>query len=136
MGNIGILAGCATAVAVALLIAPVSGKATETEQVTRGQQVYKRCLACHSLDRNRTGPRHCGLFGREAGSLPGFRYSPAMTSSGIVWDRDTLDRFIENPRAFIPGNRMGYAGIRDSTDRRAIVAYLEWANRPGGECDH
>lgn len=136
MGSIGILVGGAAAIAAALLIAPVSGKATETDQVTRGQQVYKRCLACHSLDRNRTGPRHCGLFGREAGSLPGFRYSPAMTGSRIVWDRDTLDRFIENPRAFIPGNRMGYAGIRDSTDRRAIVAYLEWANRPGGECDH
>jgi cytochrome c len=100
----------------------------------RGAHIYERCGACHSLDRNRTGPRHCGLFGRKAGSVPGFHYSKAMKQSGIVWSRETLDRFLENPRKDIPGTAMTYAGIKDAQERADVIAYLAQANGDKEEC--
>lgn len=95
---------------------------------SRGEQIYDRCLACHSLDRDRTGPKHCGLFGRRAGSLPDFAYSPAMRSSGIVWSEKTLDRFLAAPTKNVPGTYMGYAGIEDPHERADLIAYLKAAN--------
>ncbi|MGH8504438.1 MAG: c-type cytochrome, partial [Stenotrophobium sp.] len=74
-----------------------------------GEAVYARCGACHSLTYDRTGPRHCGLFGRRAGSVKGFNYSPAMKNSGIVWSEKTLDEFLTNPMKMVPGTYMGYA---------------------------
>src|SRR6478672_5190964 len=56
-----------------------------------GIQIYQRCLACHSLEYNRSGPRHCGLFDRQAGTLPDYAYSKAMKASGITWDEPSLD---------------------------------------------
>lgn len=94
-----------------------------------GQQIYQRCGACHSLERNRSGPKHCGLFGRRAGSLPGYAFSVAMRESGIIWDSRSLDRFLENPMAAVPGTKMGYAGIKDGAERAALIAYLEQASR-------
>lgn len=94
----------------------------------RGEKVYERCAACHSLDRDRTGPRHCGLFGRKAGSRPGFDYSPAMRGSGIVWNDATLDRFLAAPTKVVPGTSMGYAGVDDPRERADLVAYLKAAN--------
>lgn len=94
----------------------------------RGEKVYERCAACHSLDRDRTGPRHCGLFGRRAGSRPGFDYSSAMRGSGIVWNDATLDRFLAAPTQAVPGTSMGYAGVDDPRERADLVAYLKAAN--------
>ena len=90
----------------------------------RGESIYGRCKACHSLERDRTGPRHCGLFGRKAGSIPGFRYSKAMSASDVVWTEETLDAFLADTRSFIPKNRMGYAGIEDVQERTDLIAYL------------
>ena len=100
----------------------------------RGAAIYERCGGCHSLERNRTGPRHCGLFGRKAGVVPGFHYSPAMKQSGIVWSRETLDKFLENPRKDVPGTAMTYAGIKDAKERADVIAYLERANADKTEC--
>jgi cytochrome c len=100
---------------------------------TRGERVYSRCFACHAIDRDRTGPRHAGLFGRRAGSLPGFAYSPAMRKAGmngLIWNEETLDRFLQSPTKFIPGNRMGYAGVADAQDRADLLAYLRAATHP------
>ena len=102
--------------------------------VERGREIYERCGACHSLERDRVGPRHCGLFGRRAGTVPGFAYSAAMRDSGIVWTREILDRFIADPMGTVPGTFMGYAGIRDAAERAQLLAYLEVANR-SGPCD-
>jgi cytochrome c len=96
----------------------------------RGEKVYDRCMACHSIDRDRTGPRHEGLIGRRVGSVPGFVYSPAMKkagAAGMVWDEATLDRFIENPLKVVPGTRMGYAGVKDAQERADLIAFLKKA---------
>ncbi len=90
----------------------------------RGEAIYSRCGACHALAYDRTGPRHCGLIGRKAGTVPGFAYSDAMRRSGIVWNEQTLDRFLANPVAAVPGTSMGYAGIADARERSDLIAFL------------
>lgn len=120
------------AIAVLALLVPAVLPARAAEAPDRGKQIYQRCSACHSLDRNRSGPKHCGLFGRRAGSLSGYAFSLALRESGIIWDSRTLDRFLENPMTAVPGTKMGYAGIKDSAERAALIAYLEQASR---SCD-
>lgn len=93
-----------------------------------GEVIYARCLACHSLAYDRTGPRHCGLFGRRAGSIKGFEYSDAMKRSQIIWNEKTLNRFLANPMKMVPGTSMGYTGIADQQERADLIAYLEQAN--------
>lgn len=94
----------------------------------RGQQLYARCAACHALAFDRVGPRHCGLLGRRAGSVPGFDYSPAMKKSSIVWTEKTLDRFLTQPLAMVPGSSMTYAGVPAASDRADLIAYLKAAS--------
>jgi cytochrome c len=121
----------ATRWALALLaLAAGCAIARPSQQVLRqGEQLYARCQACHSLDVDRTGPHHCGLFGRRAGSVPGFDYSEAMKRSGITWNAQTLDRFLANPAAMVPGTEMTYAGVRDPGERAALIAWLQQATR-------
>ncbi|MGE0873662.1 MAG: cytochrome c family protein [Burkholderiales bacterium] len=95
----------------------------------RGEQVYARCLACHALAYDRVGPRHCGLIGRRAGTVPGFAYSEAMRQSGIVWSAKTMDRFLADPSGVVPGTTMTYAGVPDARDRADLIAYLARAGR-------
>ena len=109
-----------TAATVALAMPPGDPKA--------GEAIYSRCLACHALAYDRTGPRHCGLFGRRAGSIKGFPYSEAMLHSKIVWNEASLNRFLANPLKTVPGTSMGYAGVKDDKERADLIAYLKWAN--------
>ena len=95
----------------------------------RGEQLYTRCVACHALKFDRVGPRHCGLFGRLAGSVPGFEYSPAMKNSKIRWNEQTLDRFLAKPLAAVPGTSMTYDGIADPAERADLIAYLKAVNQ-------
>lgn len=112
----------AALVAIALAAGPATAALKGDPQ--RGEQVYARCGACHSLESDRTGPRHCGLFGRRAGSVPGFTYSRAMKQSVLVWNAQTLDRFLASPMSAVPGTTMGYAGIDDAQERADLIAYL------------
>ena len=105
-------------------IAPASASPDEA----RGEQVYTRCLACHALAYDRVGPRHCGLFGRVAGSVPEFSYSPAMKSSRIIWNDKTLDRSVTKPLKMVPGSTMTYDGVADPKERADLIAYLKHAN--------
>jgi cytochrome c len=98
-----------------------------------GQSVYERCAACHSFNYDRTGPHHCGLFGRRAGSVKSFEYSKAMKDSKIVWNAKTLDRFLANPAKTVPGTSMTYAGVPDKVERAALIAFMKAANG-GPEC--
>ena len=93
-----------------------------------GEAIYSRCLACHALAYDRTGPRHCGLFGRRAGSVRDFTYSDAMKRSRIVWNEKSLDRFLANPLTAVPGTAMGYAGVTDPKERADLIAYLKHAD--------
>ena len=93
-----------------------------------GEQVYVRCMACHALAFDRVGPRHCGLFGRHAGSVPRFGYSSAMKKSRTTWNEKTLDRFLSNPLKMVPGTAMTYDGVSDRTDRTDLIAYLKQVN--------
>lgn len=95
----------------------------------KGAEIYTRCGACHALAYDRTGPHHCGLFGRRAGSVAGFAYSDAMKHSNITWNEKTLDRFIANPMKTVPGTTMGYAGIADAQERADLLAYLKENDR-------
>jgi cytochrome c len=126
----GLIPVAAGAFAVLVALSPVA----TAGDAARGEKIYERCAACHSLDRDRTGPRHCGLFGRRAGSRPGFDYSPAMRGSGIVWNDATLDRFLAAPTKVVPGTSMGYAGVDNPRERADLVAYLKAANGSRALC--
>ncbi len=101
-----------------------SAETATTGDPQRGEDLYGRCLACHAQNYDRTGPKHCGLMGRVAGGVEGFRYSKALRNSGITWDAQSLDRFLEAPRRAVPGTTMAYAGIPDQTDRQDLIAYI------------
>ena len=91
----------------------------------RGEQLYEsRCTACHSLDANRIGPMHRGVFGRKAGSVADFEYSSAVKRSKIVWNEQTLERWLTDPEKLIPGQKMGYQ-VPDPVDRADIVSFLK-----------
>ncbi|HJV68516.1 c-type cytochrome [Ideonella sp.] len=107
-----------------LATAPLARAQTGVASLARGEQVYARCLACHALAYDRVGPRHCGLFGRRAGTVPGFAYSLAMKQAGITWDTRTLDRFLAEPTKVIPGTTMTYDGVPDQHQRAELIAYL------------
>ncbi|HET6718882.1 MAG TPA: c-type cytochrome [Rhodocyclaceae bacterium] len=119
----------ALAAVLSLAAAPTRAEAATpaASATARGAVIYERCAACHALSFDRTGPRHCGLFGRRAGSLAGFEYSPALRRSQLVWNDATLDRFLKNPMGTIPGTAMGYDGIKDAGERRDLIAYLRAA---------
>jgi cytochrome c len=90
----------------------------------RGQELYdSRCGGCHSLDANRVGPAHRGVYGRKAGSAPNFAYSPAVRNATVVWQEKTLDAWLTNPQALIPGQRMNFR-VALPEDRADIIAYL------------
>ena len=110
----------------ALLLAASAARAADGD-AARGEAIYQRCLACHSLEHDRVGPRHCGLFGRRAGTLPGYAYSPAMKKHGVTWNEETLDHFLENPLKTVPGTKMGYAGVKNPQERADLIAYLKQA---------
>jgi cytochrome c len=92
----------------------------------RGEARFQDCAACHRLEAgvNNVGPSLHGIFSRKAGELPDFRYSPALKHSGIIWTPETLDAFLTNPQALVPGNRMPYAGMADAGNRADLIAHL------------
>ena len=105
-----------------------------------GRRVFARCRSCHTLPEggaNMTGPNLWGVFGREAGSHPDFRYSEALQAADFQWDAEHLDGWLAQPREYLPGNRMAFAGLPDETDRRDVIAYLKvetgYAPEPASE---
>jgi cytochrome c oxidase assembly protein subunit 11 len=86
----------------------------------------ERCAACHALDRNKIGPVLGGVFGRKAGSAAGYNYSAALRSAGFVWSADNLDRWLTDPKAFVPGAKMPIR-VLDAPSRKDLIAYLRQA---------
>ena len=97
----------------------------------RGEARFQECAACHKLESgaNEVGPSLHGLFMRKAGELGDFRYSPAMKRSAVTWTPETLDKYIADPQAMIPANRMPYAGMANPSDRADLIAYLVKATK-------
>lgn len=93
-----------------------------------GLALYQsRCTACHSLDHNGIGPAHRGVFGRSAARAPGFDYSDALKASRLVWNEETLDRWLADPEKLVPGQRMGVS-VPDAKERSDLIAYLKQAS--------
>jgi cytochrome c len=112
------------AAAMALLLPAAARAAGDAEA---GKAAFnRRCAVCHSVaeGQNKVGPSLHGVVGRASGTAPNFNYSPAMKSAGKTWDAASIDSYLQDPKAFVPGNRMILAGIKDEAERQNIIAYL------------
>jgi cytochrome c len=112
------------------LLLPVGAARADGDPV-RGEARFQDCAACHKLaaGANEVGPSLHGIFTRKAGELAEFRFSPAMKRSGIAWTPETLDKYIADPQATVPANRMPYAGMASASDRADLIAYLAKASQ-------
>lgn len=99
-----------------------------TGDLLNGQSKFALCRSCHTITEggpNLIGPNLHGVFGRKAGSLPGYNYSPVVAAAGFDWDAEHLDKWLDNPRGFMPGTKMTFAGLHDPKDRVDLIAYLK-----------
>ncbi|KIS69373.1 putative cytochrome c isoform 2 [Mycosarcoma maydis] len=94
----------------------------------KGAGLFKtRCAQCHTLgagEPNKVGPNLHGLFGRKTGSVDGFSYTQANINKGVTWDEETLFEYLENPKKYIPGTKMAFAGLKKDKDRNDLITYL------------
>ncbi|MGE5476057.1 MAG: c-type cytochrome [Bacteroidales bacterium] len=116
----------ARATLAALLLVSAPALAQTAGDPAAGEKVFNQCKACHTIEagKNRVGPSLHGVVGRPAGSVEGFQYSPAMKSSGLTWTPETLDKYLTDPKATVPGNKMAFAGLKKPEDRTNVIAYL------------
>ncbi|MFC4203039.1 c-type cytochrome [Candidimonas humi] len=119
-----ILAGMALCAASSMALA--QDAAPDAAQIQRGKQAFQVCLACHSVTKGQQGigPSLAGIYGTKAGEVAGYRFSGPMKRSGLTWDAATLDKFIANPQAVVPGTRMPFSGMPDANERKDLIAYL------------
>jgi cytochrome c len=125
-------AGIATIASLALLLAlfvfpKISAAAEEADQ---GKQLFeKRCTGCHSLDRNKEGPKLGGVYGRTAGTAPGFNYSTALKSAHFVWDEQRLEKWLSDTQSLVEDNNMDFH-VPKAGERAAIIGYLKSLSSP------
>lgn len=126
----------------AISLAMISGSAMisaamadeATGDAAKGAKVFARCKSCHTTAEGPSklmGPSLHGLIGRQSGSVEYYqkKYSPAMKGANLVWNEENLDKYLTNPRNFIPKNRMAFAGIPNAQQRKDLIAYLEEATQ-------
>ncbi len=117
-----------TSASAATQTAQASQPTQADDPVARGRRAFNQCAICHGMregEASRVGPNLFGIYGRAAGALDDFAYSAALRDSDVIWDDASLDAFIENPRAFMPGNRMAYMGENDADARADLIAFLK-----------
>ena len=105
----------------------LSSSAVLAQDVANGEDVFKKCRACHAIGegaKNLVGPQLNGIIGRKSGSAEGFPYSEANKNSGVTWDKETFLKYIKAPKAFMPGNKMAFAGVKDEADAADLYAFL------------
>ncbi len=110
-----------------IVIACLSGHGAGAQDLRHGEALFENCVTCHSTKTGEIGmgPSLAGVFGRQAGTQAGFRYSSALKRTGVTWDAETLNRYLADPQAFAPGNRMPYSGMPEDKDRTDLVEYLK-----------
>ncbi len=116
------------AVAMAAALALASGTAMAAGDAAKGAKVFKKCKACHTVNKggkNRVGPNLFGIAGAKAGAVKGYRYSKAMKASGLTWDDATLDGFLKKPKKFLKKTKMGFSGLKKDGQRADVIAYLK-----------
>ena len=115
----------ARAIAVAVVLAVAhSTPSFAAGDAGHGATVYHQCMICHSLDKNGIGPSHRNVFGRAAGSAPNYSYSAALKASNIVWNDTSLDQWLINPQALVPGTKMMFS-VDAAQDRADVIAFLK-----------
>ncbi|WP_159981747.1 MULTISPECIES: cytochrome c family protein [unclassified Novosphingobium] len=121
-----------TLAAIAAIAGGTAADAKPAGNPSKGRQIFVRCQACHKIDatgRSGMGPNLAHVMGRKAGTLTGFRYSPAMAKSGLVWNDAELTAFLAAPSRKVPGNRMPFPGLGNPGDRDDVIAYIRSAPR-------
>ena len=111
-----------------------SAGAASAQDAAAGEKIFAQCRACHQVGetaKNAVGPHLNGLFGRKAGTVENYAYSPANKNSGITWDEATFADYIKDPRAKIPGTKMVYAGLKDEKRIQDLIAYLKQFDATG-----
>jgi cytochrome c2 len=123
------MSGRTVGVAVSVMcLTAVFGPAALAGDAGAGRSVFQStCSICHAVKagKNEVGPTLSGIVGRKTGSVPGYNYSPANEAAHITWDPATLDKYLESPRAVIPGTKMTYGGLKDPAKRADLIVYLE-----------
>ena len=114
-------------VVIGMIIIILTVSIANTADPVKGKKVFKKCVACHSLQegKNKIGPSLYNLLGRKAGSVDGYKYSKAMKNSDVVWDEESLDKFLTKPRKFIKKTKMLFRGIKKKSLRDDIISYLK-----------
>jgi cytochrome c len=120
--------------ALILFTSAFSPTMVQAQDVAAGEKVFAQCRACHQVGptaKNAVGPVLNGLFGRKAGTVEGYNYSPANKNSGITWDEATFSEYIKDPKAKVPGTKMVYAGLKDEQRIKDLIAYLKQFDASG-----
>ena len=122
MKSMIVLAG-ALLTATVLAMAPARAEG----DAAAGKKVFNKCMACHDAvnDKSKVGPSLHNVVGRKAGTFEGFKYSDAMKKADVTWSNETLDKYLTDPKGFVPGNRMSFAGVKKEADRKAVIDYLD-----------
>ena len=112
--------------ALAFAAALGSGAALAEGDAEAGKKVFKKCKTCHSFDpgKKKIGPHLKGVVGRKAGSVEGYKYSPAFREIDLIWDEANLDKFLTKPKAFVKGTKMSFRGLKKEAQRADLIAYL------------
>ncbi|WP_029353985.1 cytochrome c family protein [Bosea sp. 117] len=125
--------------AAAALLALGSTVALADGDPEKGATVFKKCMACHAVGadaKNKVGPELNGIVGRKMGAVEGFNYSETLkqhNANGDVWDAEKLSKYLENPKAYLPGIKMVFAGLPKEGDRADLLAYLSQFDEKGNK---